>query len=69
MSRTTTRSFGTLPITLSRFTTELKKLADLRKKVVGLGAPARVLKHKNIVFERPERFLETLRNEAGGDDA
>jgi len=64
------RDFAENPdITLARFTAELEKLADLRKKVIGLGAPARILDHKNIVFERPERFLATLKSEAGGDDA
>jgi serine/threonine-protein kinase HipA len=55
--------------TRARFIAELEKLADLRKKVVDLGAPGRVLEHKNIVFERPARFLKTLKNEGGGDDA
>ena len=55
--------------TRARFIAELEKLADLRKKAVGLGAPERVLEHKNIVFERPARFLKTLKNEGGGDDA
>lgn len=55
--------------TRARFIAELEKLADLRKKVVDLGAPERVLEHKNIVFERPARFLKTLKNEGGGDDA
>lgn len=64
------RDFAEDPdITRVRFIAELEKLAGLRKKVAGLGAPGRVLEHKNIVFERPERFLETLRNESGGGDA
>jgi len=64
------RDFAENPdITRARFIAELEKLAGLKKKVVDLGAPGRVLEHKNIVFERPERFLETLKTEAGGDDA
>lgn len=56
-------------ITRVRFIAELEKLASLRKEVEDLGAPQRILKHKNIVFERPERFLETLKRDARGDDA
>ncbi|MBO6849922.1 MAG: hypothetical protein JJ867_05510, partial [Marinobacter sp.] len=56
-------------ITRVRFIDELEKLASLRKEVEDLGAPQRILKHKNIVFERPERFLETLKRDARGDDA
>jgi serine/threonine-protein kinase HipA len=64
------RDFAENPgITRARFTAELEKLADLRRKVVDLGAPGRLLEHKSIVFERPARFLGTLKNEAGGDDA
>jgi serine/threonine-protein kinase HipA len=55
--------------TRGRFIAELEKLAGLRKKVVDLGIPGRVLEHKSIVFERPERFLKTLKNETGGNDA
>ncbi len=64
------RDFAKDPdITRARFIAELKKLAGLRKKVVELCVPGRVLEHKNIVFDRPERFLETLKKQTGGDDA
>lgn len=56
-------------ITRVRFIAKLEKLASLKKEVEDLGAPQRILKHKNIVFERPERFLETLKRDARGDDA
>ena len=52
----------------ARFIAQLEKLTGLKEKVVDLGVPRRVLEHKNIVFERPERILETLKSEAGGDD-
>lgn len=53
--------------TRARFVAEMEKLAEPRAKVVDLGAPRRVLEHKNM-FEHPARFLETLKNKAGGDD-
>jgi serine/threonine-protein kinase HipA len=56
-------------ITRTRFIEKLEKLSGLREKVVELGAPERVMEHKNIVFERPERFLGTLKKAMGGDDA
>jgi serine/threonine-protein kinase HipA len=56
-------------ITRTRFIAKLEKLSGLREKVVELGAPERVLEHKNIVFERPERFLGTLKKATGGDRA
>lgn len=64
------REFAEDPdITRARFIAEMEKLAGLRKEVVDLGVPRRVLEHRNIVFERPESFLETLKNQVGGDDA
>lgn len=43
------RDFAEDPdITRERFIAELEKLADLRKKVVDLGAPGRVLEKKAV---------------------
>lgn len=64
------RDFAEKPdITRARFMSELVKLTDVGRIVKDLGVPERVLKHKSIVFERPERILKTLKNGAGGDDA
>lgn len=56
-------------ITRTRFVAQLEKLMGLEEKVVGLGIPERVLQHKKIVFDRPERFLKALKSEGGGPDA
>jgi len=43
------RDFAEDPdITQARFAAELENLADLRKKVVDLGAPGRVLEYKTL---------------------
>lgn len=64
------RHFAENPdITRAQFMGELEKLADLGQTALDLGVPERVLEHKSIVFERPEKVLETLKNKAGGDDA